>query len=88
MMMINIMDPTIKGKRYRTCDEMVDYITSIGGNFIGQIGMKIKQRPKKMEKGDLLEHLSADFIENIWCFSKTQYKWVAKKRASLEDLME
>jgi len=50
--------------------------------------MKIKQRPKKMEKGDLLEHLSADFIENIWCFSKTQYKWVAKKRASLEDLME
>jgi hypothetical protein len=88
MMMINIMDPTIKGKRYRTCDEMVDYIKSIGGKFIGQVGMKIKQRPKKMEKEELLEHLSADFIENIWCFSKTEYKWVSKKRASLEHLME
>ena len=89
MMMINIMDPTIKGKRYRTCDEMVDYITSIGGNFVGQIGMKIKQRPKKMGKEELLEHLSADFIENIWCFSKTKYKWLpVKRRATLENLME
>ena len=85
MMMINIMDPTIKGKRYRTCDEMVDFMSN-RGQFVGQVGMKIKQRPKQMSKEDLLEHLSTDFIENIWCFSKNNFAF--RKKATLESLME
>lgn len=85
-MMINIMDPTIKGKRYHTCDEMVDYVKMIGGMFNGQVGMKIKQRPKKLDKEELAEHLSSDFIENIWCFSKEKYSF--QKKATLESLME
>jgi hypothetical protein len=85
VMMINIMDPTIKGKRYRTCDEMVDFMSN-RGQFVGQVGMKIKQRPKQMSKEDLLEHLSTDFIENIWCFSKNNFAF--RKKATLESLME
>lgn len=71
VMMINIMDPKINGIRHKTCDEMVDYVsTQLTGHFLGQIGMRIKQRPKTLNKTDLKKHLSNDFIENIWCFSK------------------
>ena len=37
------MDPQVKGKRYRSCDEVVDMLKD---NFVGQIGMRIMQRPK------------------------------------------
>ena len=40
---VNIMDPKIKGKRYHSCDELVD---SLEEYFIGQIGMRIMQRPQ------------------------------------------
>ena len=69
--LINIMDPTIKGKRYKSCDEVVDMLKD---NFIGQIGMRIMQRPKsdklfETEK-DKQEFMNKTFIENVWCFSK------------------
>jgi len=68
---INIMDPQIKGKRYRSCDEVVDMLKD---NFVGQIGMRIMQRPKsdklfETEK-DKQEFMNKTFIENVWCFSK------------------
>jgi hypothetical protein len=86
VMMINIMDPTVKGKRHRSCDEMFDYVTDeLGGNFIGQVGMRIKQRPKNIDKKLLSEHLSTNFIENVWCFSKQNY--VFEGNPSLESIM-
>ena len=42
-MFVNIMDPNIKNKRYYSSDELVD---SLKDNFVGQIGMRIMQRPK------------------------------------------
>ena len=69
--LINIMDPTVKGKRYRSCDEVVDMLKD---NFVGQIGMRIMQRPKsdklfETEK-EKLEFMNKTFIENVWYFSK------------------
>jgi len=68
--LINIMDPKIKGKRYRTGDELCDKYYE---NFKGQIGMRIMQRPKsdklfkdEQEKKDFMNNI---FIENIWYFS-------------------
>jgi len=67
---INIMDPVIKGTRYRTCDELVDFMKEKHkANFMGQLGMRIKQRPKKMKTG-LQDFLRGVFIENAWCFTK------------------
>ena len=68
---INIMDPQVKGKRYRSCDEVVDMLKD---NFVGQIGMRIMQRPKsdklfETEK-DKQEFMNKTFIENVWYFSK------------------
>jgi hypothetical protein len=83
--MINIMDPVIGGIRYRTCDEMVDFMCNqLGANFIGQIGMRIKQRPKKTN--DLSAFLEKDFIENIWCFGKGVDK--LPTNGTLENYME
>lgn len=71
IMMINIMDPTVNRVRHKTCDEMVEYVVGdLDGVFGGQVGMRIKQRPKTLGKAELKKHLSSDFIENIWCFSK------------------
>lgn len=84
---INIMDPVINGKRYRTCDELVDFMCDkLKATFLGQIGMRIKQRPKKMESG-LDEFLTKDFIENIWCFSKNNGTITLNNNATLESLM-
>jgi hypothetical protein len=84
-MMMNIMDPWVSGKRYTTCDQMVDHIISLGGIFDGQIGMRIKQRPKNIASSDLKKHLSTTFIENIWCFSKNGFD-ISYKSATLEGL--
>lgn len=68
---INIMDPTIKGKRYRSCDEVVDMLKD---NFLGQIGMRIMQRPKSdklfEDEKAKQEFMNKTFIENVWCFAK------------------
>ena len=84
-MMINIMDPHVYGKRYNTCDQMVDYIKNLGGVFDGQIGMRIKQRPKNIDQQNLKTHLSNTFIENIWCFSKKGFD-LTFKHATLDGL--
>jgi hypothetical protein len=85
IMMINIMDPKIGSKRYYTCDQMVDHIISLGGKFDGQVGMRIKQRPKNIDSNDLKKHLSTTFIENIWCFSKNGFD-LSMKTTTLEGL--
>ena len=70
---INIMDPTIKGKRYYSCDELVG---SLKDNFVGQIGMRIMQRPKSDKlfesAEEKLEFMNRIYIENIWCFSQVE----------------
>ena len=68
-MFCNIMDPKIKGTRYRSSDELVNKLKD---KFLGQIGMRIMQRPKsdtlfkdEKEKADFMNKM---FIENVWCF--------------------
>ena len=78
---INIMDPTIKGKRYLSCDELVD---SLKENFVGQIGMRIMQRPKsdKLFKNEeeKAEFMNRIYIENVWCFSKEKLDYFRHSR--------
>ena len=42
-MLLNIMNPTIKGKMYPSCDEVCDLLRK---DFKGQLGMRIMQRPQ------------------------------------------
>ena len=68
-MLVNIMDPKVRGKRYYSSDELVDKFKD---SFMGQIGMRIMQRPKsdklfkdEKEKAEFRDRL---FIENVWVF--------------------
>ena len=68
-MFCNIMDPKIKGTRYRSSDELVNHLKD---KFLGQIGMRIMQRPKSdklfKDEKEKAEFMNMIFIENVWCF--------------------
>ena len=90
-LMVNIMDPKIKGTRYRSSDELVD---SLQPHFLGQIGMRIMQRPqgknKFKTKEELIEFMNKLYIENVWCFGKDKVfdLFRHKRRATLEGLFQ
>ena len=77
--MVNILDPKVKGVRYRSGDELVD---SMRGNFMGQIGMRIMQRPQgksvffdeggNFDKDAMDKFMNKIYIENIWYFAKNK----------------
>ena len=94
IMMINILDPKIKGKRYRSGDELVDMLKD---NFMGQVGMRIMQRPQgksvfkdengNFDKAAMDEFMKRIYIENVWYFSKDKNKDIFRhiKRNTLEN---
>ena len=97
VMMVNILDPKVKGKRYRSGDELVD---SLRGSFLGQIGMRIMQRPQgasvfkdedgNFDKNAMDEFMDKSYIENVWCFARdtTTDLFAATKRGTLEDVLK
>ena len=96
VMMVNILDPKIKGKRYRSGDELVD---SLREQFLGQIGMRIMQRPQgasvfkdedgNFDKNAMDEFMDKSYIENVWCFARDTSidLFSATKRGTLEDFL-
>ena len=97
VMMVNILDPKIKGKRYRSGDELVD---SLRETFLGQIGMRIMQRPQgasvfkdedgNFDKNAMDEFMDKSYIENVWCFARdtTTDLFAATRRGTLEDFLK
>jgi len=86
-MFINIMDPKIKNVRYYSGDELVN---SLKDKFIGQIGMKIRQRPKSDKLFESEEEKrkfeTSTFIENVWCFGpKDVDLFKHSRKATLEN---
>jgi len=94
VLMVNILDPKVKGKRYRSGDELCDMLLP---NFMGQVGMRIMQRPQgasvfKDEDGNHDKKAMDDFmnkvyIENVWYFGKNKNFDIFQhtKRGTLED---
>ena len=88
-LMVNIMDPKVKGVRYRSGDELVDLLRP---NFLGQLGMRIMQRPQGKNvfetKEELNEFMNKIYVENVWCFGNNLDfdLFRHKRRATLEGL--
>ena len=84
---VNIMDPKIKGTRYRSSDELVNRLKD---KFLGHIGMRIMQRPKS-DKLFADDKAKADFmntilIENVWCFGDKNFDLFQNSRkANLDE---
>ncbi len=94
VLMVNILDPKVKGKRYRSGDELVD---SMKDDFMGQLGMRIMQRPQgksvfsddggKFDKDKMNEFMKKVYVENIWYFGKNKDFDIMSptKRGTLEE---
>ena len=90
-MFVNIMDPKVHGVRYRSGDELVDKFQD---KFLGQIGMRIVQRPQgkavfndehgNFSKEKLNEHMNKMFIENVWCFGPKTDLFKNSRKATLD----
>ena len=63
--MLNIVDPQIKTKRYKVCDDMVTFVSGLGFNYDGWILQRMKGGPAK--KGLCGENW---FGEPIFSFTK------------------
>ena len=89
------MNPKINKVVFPSCDELVDLLEP---NFIGQVGMRIMQRPQgkskfkteegTFDKSQLDEFMDKKFIENIWCFQKNKSDFDlfrTSRKSSLKD---
>jgi len=87
-MFVNIMDPKIKTVRYKSSDELVDRFKD---KFLGQVGMRIMQRPQGTKKFKTKEELNVfmamTFIENIWCFGEKIDLFKTSRLGTLEDFI-
>ena len=96
VLLVNILDPKVKGKRYRSGDDLVDMLKQ---NFIGQIGMRIMQRPQgasvfkdedgNFDKEAMDKFMNKIYIENVWCFGKDKNVDLFRhiRRGTLEDFL-
>ena len=65
VLLVNILDPKVKGKRYYSGNELVD---SMRNDFMGQLGMRIMQRPQGKsvfsdEDGNFDKNAMDDFMK-------------------------
>lgn len=85
---VNIQDPQIHGKRYRASDDLIERLTDkYQANFLGNLGMRIMQRPKNVSKTKLQTHFSKLYIEPCWCFGKKRNSLVLPKVKGLTQYM-
>ncbi len=88
-MLVNIMDPKVNNVRYKSSDELIN---TYRDKFIGQIGMRIMQRPKsdKLFKDDKekADFMAKTYIENVWCFGPKDYDFFkSSRKATLENFL-
>ena len=94
VLLVNIFDPKINKKRYRASDDLVD---SMEKHFMGQLGMRIMQRPQgkavfsdeegNFDKSQLQTFFDKIYIENIWDFGKNKDRDILQytKSGTLDD---
>ena len=94
VLLVNIFDPKINKQRYRASDHLVD---SMEKHFMGQLGMRIMQRPQgkavfsdeegNFDKSQLQTFFDKIYIENIWYFGKNKDRDILQytKSGTLDD---
>ena len=80
LLMVNIQDPKIFNKRYYASDDLIDSMlaTYPECSFIGNLGMRMMQRAKKMDAQASKEHFEKIYIEPIWVFGKNREHFIKK----------
>ena len=80
LLIVNIQDPKIKNKRYYASDDLINEMTTKYSEcrFIGQLGMRIMQRPKNIAKDKLTKHFKGIYTEPMWVFGKNRDYFMEK----------
>lgn len=89
LLIVNIQDPKIKNKRYYASDDLINDLTTKYKEcrFIGQLGMRIMQRPKNIAKEKLSKHFKGVYTEPMWVFGKNRDYFVCDEEG-LAQFME
>ena len=68
---VNIQDPVVNKSRYYASDDLIEYLNNrTECKFLGNLGMRIMQRPKNISKDKLHDLFGKYYIEPCWCFGK------------------
>jgi hypothetical protein len=83
---VNIQDPKVNNVRHHASDDLIDALTTKykDCHFIGNLGMRIMQRPKNISKTLLQKHFDKIYIEPMWVFGKNR-DYFMKKSGGLLD---
>jgi len=85
---VNIQDPKVHGVRYHASDELIDDMITKYSEcaFIGQLGMRIMQRPRNIEKEKLLTLFEKLYVEPCWVFGKNRSHMISEKGGLLQHM--
>ena len=90
-MCVNITEPKVYGTVHKLCDDFVDSMKEEPDcNFLGQVGMRMMQRPNitKYEFEDRQEFYDRIYTEPIWMFRKNNSEHPELfKRGDLSDFL-
>jgi len=83
---VNIQDPRIHGKRYYASDDLINTLCAKYQNseFLGQLGMRIMQRPRNIEKEQLLALFDKIYVEPCWVFGKNRNSMIQPNEGLLQ----
>lgn len=86
---VNIQDPKVHNKRYYASDDLINALCTKYQHcsFLGQLGMRIMQRPKNIAKSKMANHFEKMYIEPMWCFGKNRTSFEVNRNGGLVDFM-
>lgn len=68
---LNIFDVDMGKARYPVCKDLYRVLPSMGMEYVGYLGMRMKQRPKNISCQDSArEYMSAYYAEPVWMWRK------------------
>ena len=68
---LNIFDINIRKEKYGVVNDFIDYSSGKGYEYLGFVGMRMKQRPKNfLNVSHKEEYMSANYVEPIWILKK------------------
>lgn len=67
---INIMNITIGKLEYDICGDLYKFMNETGFNYIGYVGMRMKQRPKNVNEDKNKKYMESYYVEPIWIFKR------------------
>jgi len=67
---INIFNININGDEFDVCGDLYDFMIKNGWDYIGYVGMRMKQRPKNINDNINKEYMASYYVEPIWIFKR------------------